>query len=258
MSSNRQAESSDGTAIVTSWFPLPRGESFERHSHPNHQLAWASEGVVTVAIDVRTWVLPRARALWIPAGIEHVTTAASRALLGGIYFPPARCPIAWTQPTVVSVTELIAELLVHLMNATLGAEARARAERVVFDLLQPVEVTTLALPMPVDDRAIRITDALLSNVADSRTLAEWGREVGASDRTLARAFTTGTGMTFAAWRTQLRLGAALPLLADGSSVANAAHAVGYANPSAFIAAFRRAFATSPGAYFTRERAQSDA
>ena len=263
MSSNRHLNAASATraivnpAIVTKWFPLPRGLAFARHSHPDHQLAWASEGVVTVAIDDRTWVLPRSRALWIPAETPHTTTAASRSLLGGIYFPPSTCPIPWTEPTVVAVTDLLAELLVHLTNDTAAPRARDRAEAVVFDLLEPIAITTLHLPRPIDDRAARVADVLVHNPSDERTLADWGQLVGASDRTLARAFVADTGLTFSAWRTQLRLGAALPLLADGVSVANAARAVGYANPSAFIVAFRRVLGTSPGAYFNRDHAYTD-
>src|SRR5215831_9082180 len=54
------------------------------------------------------------------------------------------------------------------------------------------------------------SDAL--DPADGRTLAEWGRQVGASDRTLARAFLTGSGIAFGQWRRLARLQAALPQL----------------------------------------------
>jgi AraC-like DNA-binding protein len=47
----------------------------------------------------------------------------------------------------------------------------------------------------------------------------------------------------------LRLQAALPLLADGMAVGRVAARVGYATPSAFVAAFRRAVGASPAAYF---------
>ncbi len=256
MSTTRQAYERPETAIVTGWFPLPAGQAFDRHSHPHHQLAWASHGVVSVTIDEATWVLPRHRALWIPAAIEHATAAASNSLLAGIYFPSATCPIAWTAPTVVAVTDLLAELLVHLTDGeSVATGGRDHAEALVFELIEPVDVRTLVLPMPTDDRARRVAEALRADVADGRSLAAWGETVGASERTLTRAFVDDTGITFAAWRTHLRIGAALPLLADGASVATAARAVGYANPSAFLVAFRRALGTSPGAYFGRVRSQ---
>jgi AraC-like DNA-binding protein len=39
------------------------------------------------------------------------------------------------------------------------------------------------------------------------------------------------------------------MLADGTSVAATARRVGYATPSAFVAAFRRAVGTTPADYF---------
>ncbi|MGI5176519.1 helix-turn-helix transcriptional regulator [Dactylosporangium sp. CA-152071] len=63
-------------------------------------------------------------------------------------------------------------------------------------------------------------------------------------------FTDGTGMSFGRWRTNVRLRAALSLLATGTPVAVVARRVGYRSPSAFIAAFRQAFGVSPGAYFS--------
>jgi AraC-like DNA-binding protein len=57
-------------------------------------------------------------------------------------------------------------------------------------------------------------------------------------------------MTFGTWRTQVRLLASLPLLAAGMPVATVARRVGYATPSAFVAAFRRVTGTTPGTYFT--------
>ncbi len=90
--------------------------------------------------------------------------------------------------------------------------------------------------------------------AQQRTLADWGRAVGASERTLARAFTAQTRMTFGRWRTLLRLQAALPMLAAGEPVGRVARQVGYETPSAFVAAFRRETGLTPAAYFARPAA----
>ncbi|KQY37527.1 MULTISPECIES: helix-turn-helix transcriptional regulator [Nocardia] len=96
-----------------------------------------------------------------------------------------------------------------------------------------------------------VAEALLDNPADDRTLADWGPHAAASSRTLARAFRAETGMTFAQWRTQIRLAASLTPLADGVPVTRIAARVGYRSASAYVAAFRRAVGTSPGQYFAR-------
>ena len=119
----------------------------------------------------------------------------------------------------------------------------------ILDLLEPVEVATIQVTMPTDERALDVARALVSHPADQRNLAAWGREIGASGRTITRAFLADTGIPFARWRTSVRLQAAIPLLAGGEPVATVAGYVGYDTPSAFIAAFRRYTGVTPGSYF---------
>jgi AraC-like DNA-binding protein len=232
-------------------YELAPGDHFDWHHHEVHQLSVAAEGVVCMGLDDRAWVLPRSRALWIPAGLSHTVDTIGGGTLTSLWFDPARCPITWAGPTVVPVDDLLAGLVDRLDHDHLGTDERARAEAVLFDLIRPISTATLDLPMPVDDRARRVADGLLTDPADQRSLVEWGRAVGASDRTLTRAFLAGTGLRFDEWRTRARVTAAVRLLATGVPVARVASDVGYATTSAFGAAFRRATGTTPSAYFGR-------
>ncbi len=236
-------------AIRAVTFPMAPRTRFGRHVHDSHQLAWAAHGVLSVVADAGTWVLPPSRALWIPAGVPHETIASERSTMRTLYLEADLCPIRWESPRPVIATPLLAALIEHLTDPSLDAPHRGRAEELIFDLLEPVEVATIQVTMPTDDRALEVARALVSNPADTRNLAAWGREVGASGRTLTRAFLAGTGIPFARWRTAVRLQAAIPLLAAGEPVANVAGYVGYETPSAFIAAFRRQTGVTPGAYF---------
>ena len=89
-----------------------------------------------------------------------------------------------------------------------------------------------------------------------RTLHEWGRTVGASSRTLARAFLSDTGLSFGRWRTLVRLQASLPYLAEQVPVNAVARLVGYRTTSAYVAAFRAHTGVTPGRYFQRPVATS--
>ncbi|WP_246150304.1 AraC family transcriptional regulator [Streptomyces qinzhouensis] len=235
-------------AIVVGSFPITSGEWFPAHSHTHHQLAWSRRGVIGVAVDDDHWVLPPSRALWIPAGTVHRTGATRGALLSSLYFAPDHRTADWTGPTAVAVDGLLAELIVHLGRDDLTEPARLRAEALVPDLLRPLPAAPIDVPTPGDDRVRAVADALGADPADPRSLDAHARAVGVSRRTLTRLFTADTGMTFDRWRTQLRLRAALPLLAEGQPVSRVAHAVGYATASAFLAAFKRTVGTSPGRY----------
>jgi AraC-like DNA-binding protein/quercetin dioxygenase-like cupin family protein len=234
--------------IVVGHFPLASGQWISPHSHSHHQLAWTRSGVLSVAVDDSYWVLPPTRALWLPAGVVHLTGATRDAVLCSLYLNPERCALDWAQPTAVGVDGLLAHLIAHLAREDLADDARLRAEAVILDLLRPLPVLPIDVPIPVDERVRAVADALLTDPADSRSLDAHARAIGTSRRTLTRLFVQDTGMSFDRWRTHMRLRTALPLLAEGRPVSQAAHAVGYATPSAFLAAFRRVVGTSPGHY----------
>ena len=238
----------NGQAIVCT-FPMPLGRRFEWHHHDKHQLAWSSEGVLVVRTEHGSYVLPPSRALWIPAGVSHETTASGVAVLRSVYIRRRGCKIDWTQPTPVVMSPLLRELVPHLEDESLTGAARERAEAMLFDLLVPLAIATIEVRLPDDDRAREVADALLEDPADDRTLHEWGRHVGASSRTLARVFLAETGLSFGRWRTLARLQAALLQLAEGLPVGLVAARVGYRTPSAFVAAFRAHTGSTPGSYF---------
>ena len=233
--------------VATSW-PLQPGDAVEVHRHPLHQLSVAEHRAIAMGVGDRTWVLPRSRALWIPADTLHSVTALGSDDMTTRWMEPARCPIGWTEPTVVEVDDLTLRLIGRLLDQRLSIDERTRSEAVLFDVLTPLTVDAVELALPADDRARRVAEALLADPGDTRSLVAWGREVGASDRTLMRAFTAGTGMTFQAWRTRARVGAATRLLATDQPVATIATTVGYTTTSAFSAAFRRVMGVPPSTY----------
>jgi AraC-like DNA-binding protein/quercetin dioxygenase-like cupin family protein len=253
---SRAGQDSDGedtgAAVFVATFPMPAGTRFDWHTHDDHQLAWAASGVLTVLtgeVEGSTWVLPPTRALWIPAGLRHETASDGRATMRSLYIRPALSPVRWTDPTPVAASPLLAELIGYLGEPDLAAGHRAHAQALLADLLTPVPVTTIGVRLPATVTARRVAQALRADPADRRTLREWGREVGASERTLAPAFVAEAGVPFGRWRTLSRLQAAMPMLAAGEPVSRVAGRVGYDTPSAFVAAFRRETGQTPGSFF---------
>jgi AraC-like DNA-binding protein/quercetin dioxygenase-like cupin family protein len=229
-------------------FEMDAGARFEAHDHPDHQLAWASEGVLTVDCGAETWVLPPTRALWIPGGVRHETKSSGPAIMRTAYINPKRSPLHFERPTSIGAGRLLAEIIHYLAETSMNSGARGRAEAMFFDVLTPVSNAAIELHMPDDERALDVARAIIDDPADGRDLAEWGHAVGASARTLARAF-ADTGVTFGRWRTLARLQAAAPDLAAGVPVSQVALRVGYTTTSAFIAAFRRETGSTPRRYF---------
>jgi AraC-like DNA-binding protein len=245
-----------GGAIGFSRFDMGSGDAFTDHVHEVHQLAWARRGVIMVRAGANRWVLPPSLALWIPAGTTHAASALEESVMQGIYLRPEESTVDWSVPTVVAVGSLLRALIMHLDDERLVGAARTRAEAVLFDVLTPVSLATIELPMPSDDRALAVAWSLLRTPGDDRSLEDWARTGGVSARTLSRLFVRQTRMSFSDWRTAARLQVALELLAGGRTVAQVARRVGYATPSAFVAAFRRRTGLTPGAYFGAARREA--
>jgi AraC-like DNA-binding protein len=93
-----------------------------------------------------------------------------------------------------------------------------------------------------------LATALLENPNDSRSVQEWGKQVGASARTISRLFPAQTGMSFTHWQQNVRILEALRRLSVGESVVNVAQLVGYDSPSAFVLMFKRIMGKTPRRY----------
>ena len=134
--------------------------------------------------------------------------------------------------------------------------AQKRLIAALRDEIRQPEQQPLRLPIPREERLSRVAHALLDDVADDRTLDDWAHFAGMSRRTFMRAFSTEVGMSFGRWRQQVRLFAALEMLAQRESVTDVAIAVGYDSVSAFIEMFRTMLGSTPQAYFRRKPERS--
>lgn len=235
--------------LVVCTFPMPAGTVFDWHTHDDHQLAWASSGVLTVRSGTEAWILPPTRALWIPAGTRHETLSDGVATMRAAYVRPSTVSMSWSTCTPVVATSLVANLLNFLADHDGETSHRTHAEQLLVDLLEPAATISFEVRMPSDVRALQVATSLKENPADHRTLTEWGHDVGASSRTLARAFLVDTGIPFARWRALVRLNGSLEALGAREPVTEVARKVGYESASAFVAAFRRETGITPAKYF---------
>ncbi|WP_352301394.1 AraC family transcriptional regulator [Kineosporia sp. NBRC 101731] len=223
-------------SVAAEWSP---------HVHPMHELVWVRGGTLTSRIGHQIFTVPAGFGMWLPAGVVHGGRVTAAAQLHSAFFAPGRIPVEFSGPTSITITPLLESLLVRLGRTDLDEGARARAEAVVFDVLEAAE-RQFALDLPGDHRIDAIAEALIDDPSDDRSLAEWAAQLGTSDRTITRAFREATGLSFAQWRQARRIHAALALLSAGADVQEVSELLGYAQPSTFIAAFRRVMKVTPG------------
>jgi AraC-like DNA-binding protein len=237
------------TATVSEY---PHGHLLKPHSHPWHQLLYASQGVMTVRTREGAWVVPPHRGVWIPARTRHSVQMSGAVSMRTLYLAPRLSAAFPSRCRVLGISALLRELILHMVELRdlhLRVPSHAHLVSVLLDHLRGMESDAVHLPLPRDARARRIAAALREQPSDTRSLLELSRIAGASKRTVERLFKSETGLGFGKWRQQLRLGHALRLLAAGEAVTNVALEVGYDSTSAFISAFRMTFGTTPGRYF---------
>jgi len=228
------------------------GDVIEAHSHPWHQLTFASQGVVTVRTREGSWVVPTHRGVWVPARIRHSVQMSGAVSLRALYVAPSLSKSVPDKCCVVEISPLMRELILRvseLKGLNSHLPLHAHLVPVMLDHLQMMQSDPIHLPLPRDGRAKRIVALLQERPSERRPLEALAKIAGGSKRTIERLFKAETGLGFGKWRQQFRLGQALRLLAAGQAVTSVALDVGYESPSAFISAFRLTFGHTPGEYF---------
>ena len=240
------------SAITTLTRDYPAGHVVPLHFHDRDQLVYASHGVMTVRTRNGMWVVPPHRAVWIPSEIPHKITMSGLVAMRTLYLKPCLAKDLPRDCCVINVSTLLKELILHACTVrTLKKSVKWQMHliAVILHQLEAVQTIPLQLPHLSDARLVRISEILMSDPRDSRTLAQLCKKTGAGKRSVERLFQQEIGMTFGKWRQQLRLMQGMRLLAEGAKVTHAALESGYATPSAFTSMFKKALGITPSSYF---------
>jgi AraC-like DNA-binding protein len=118
----------------------------------------------------------------------------------------------------------------------------------IVEEIRRAPVLPLDIPIPADTRLAARCRAYLVRPSPHETIDDWCADLACSRRTFTRRFRAGTGISFAEWRRQAAIFAALPRLAAGESITTIAFDLGYESASAFATMFRRVTGMAPSRY----------
>lgn len=231
----------------------PPGYIDPRHSHPRAQLVYATTGVVTLITDQASFVVPPQRAVWVPSGVAHEAHCRGRVSCRTVYVEAAVAERLGRACRVIEVSDLLRALIVEATHLPIEYDEGGRDGRVMALILDEIigaRTAPLHVPMPQHPRLLLVCAAILKDPAQSDALDEWADLAAMGRRTFTRTFRRETGMSFAAWRQNVRLMEAVSLLAIGQTITRVAFDVGYNSPSAFTAMFRRTFGVAPTHYLS--------
>jgi AraC-like DNA-binding protein len=242
--------------VVATGNDYAAGYVLPAHAHRRGQLLYAATGVVSAVTDRGSWVVPPRRALWLPPGVPHEVHMSGAVSTRSVYVRreaadaaglPAYCQ-------VIAVSPLLHALLLEAVDLPLQYALDGRDGRVMallLDEIRTMPALPLNTPLPDEPRLRRLCRALLAAPALEIDVDAMAHKAGMSRRNFTRTFRQQTGMSFAAWRQQACLLAALTRLGGGEAVTTVAIELGYASASAFSAAFRRTLGAPPSRYLAQ-------
>lgn len=231
---------------------IPARHYFPEHMHRWNQMVYAISGVLTVAVEGRSFVISPEQAVWLPTGVQHRVGSLLGAEFRSLWIAAGAGKDLPSSPTVIGVMPLLKALIVEATGIEGQGDGDGYAGRVtalILDQLRRALPLPGALPWPRGGSSLTmLCEALYADPADPRGPGAWGRELGMSERTLARRFEAELGMSLRSWRRRLRLFKAVELLGSGLDVTRTAMELGYSSTSAFVYAFRTDTGCSPQAY----------
>lgn len=232
------------------------GHVIERHRHDWHQLIYASAGLLHVWTERGSWIVPPHWAVFVPAKVVHSIRFAAPSDLRTLYLRPGRSESLPGDCAVITVSSLLRELILRATRDGMldrRDPAEAALATLILDEFHQAGAPPFELPRPASPALVRAAALIAADGPEATTSATLASAVGLGVRTLERQFLAETGLTPGRWRRQHALLGALERLAAGTPIKQVAAAAGYATTSAFTAAFRAAFGTTPGRYFAERR-----
>jgi AraC-like DNA-binding protein len=231
--------------LVTDW-----------HTHDQHQIQYAFEGVAEVETSTSHYLLPPQQAAWIPAGLSHRTTL-KRVRAVAVFFDKGMAGAPHARVRVLAAAPVIREMIIYGTRWPISRPASDATADAFFDALVRLTCDGLAhdaplcLPTSADPTVQAIMAYTQAHLAHATSQAV-ALAVGVSERSLRRHFGASTGMTWRQYLLTSRLLRAMALLAEpGRTVLHVATEVGFESLSAFTRSFRRLTGETPTSYRTR-------
>lgn len=227
--------------------------SFElaEHSHRRGQFLYAASGVVAVSTPEGAWVAPPERAVWIPAGMPHSVRMVGAVQTRSVMIDQTVSAMLATTCRVVTVSPLLRQLLVSASEVPAEYDVDGRDGLVMALLVAEISrapVIPIVVPFPRHAALAQRCHSFLERPQAGETIDQWSDALAMNRRRFTRLFRRETGMSFAEWRQQACLSAALPRLAAGDSVTAIALDLGYDGPGNFSTMFKRVLGAPPSQY----------
>lgn len=230
---------------------IPMQYKIERHRHEWGQFVYATHGVMVVETPRHRYIVPPEQGVWLLPLVEHEVWSLTHVSLTSFYIATE---MLGHMPEESGVLDISPFLKVLIDEARFFSDDYAWEDtqglhlRLILHTLSKAPAAVFQLPFPSDKRLVTMLDSIHQTPSNKDSLEQWGKIVGASSRTLSRLFKRETGLHYSEWRQRLTIQLAIRKLAEGNTIANVAHELGYDSPSAFTYMFREKTGLRPSVF----------
>jgi cupin domain len=157
---------------------IPPRHYFPEHAHGWNQVVYAISGVLTVAVEGRSFVISPEQAVWLPTGLRHRVGTLLGAEFRSLWIADEAGAGLPKSPTVFGVSPLLQALIVEAAAIEGRDDPDGYAGRVtglILDQLRRAQPLPRALPWPRAGSLAKLCEALYADPADVRGPEEWGR-----------------------------------------------------------------------------------
>lgn len=250
------------TGVGFSFLDAMPDQLYDWHVHSYHQLLYAANGTALIETEAGRYVVPKARAGWIPAGIRHrsLQTGSEAA---SIFFSPDTVADSTGRVRILIADPLMREMILFATHWKKGAsesDPLAASFLTALSLLCARWLESelpLFLPSSTHPAIRRAMDYAMADPGTA-TLSGAANAALLSERTFRRTFVKEAGLGWQVWLTQARMLKAMSLLVDGHRVTSVAADVGYSSMSAFAKAFTALAGEAPAQFRQRHHGQRNA
>lgn len=223
----------------------------DEHAHRRGQFLYAASGVIAVRTPVGAWVVPPARAVWIPAGIPHSVRIVGAVQARGVLIDTEVHAALSQSCRVVGVPALLRHLLLAAADIPTDYDEGGRDGLLMELLVKEIAAAPLipiAVPFPRHAALAALCQAFLEAPCATMHIDQWAVALAMNRRSFTRLFRNETGMSVAEWRQQACVAVTLPKLAAGESITTLAFDLGYETPANFSTMFKRILGVPPSRF----------
>ncbi|WP_018262142.1 AraC family ligand binding domain-containing protein [Methylobacterium sp. WSM2598] len=148
---------------------IPARHAFAEHAHHWNQVVYAISGVLTVAVEGRSFVISPEQAVWLPTGQRHRVGSLLGAEFRSLWIADEAGRGLPESPTVFGVSALLQALIVEAAAIEGAEDADGYAGRVtalILDQLRRAQALPGALPWPRAGALVGLCEALYAAYSD--------------------------------------------------------------------------------------------